>query len=100
MKRFNQVSIADIKMMQERLHYNDINGELRWKLPTSNRIRAGMRAGRTHENGHIEVRLENRYYMAHHVAWAIFYGAFPDKPIKHLNGNKSDNRLDNLSIKE
>lgn len=82
--------------MKEYFNYNPANGELRWKQAASTRARPGMRAGRTHENGHIEVRLKNRVYMAHHVAWALTYGEWPNFSIMHENGNKSDNRILNL----
>lgn len=34
--------------------------------------------------------------LAHRVAWAIHYGAWPKADIDHINGNRSDNRIANL----
>ena len=34
--------------------------------------------------------------FAHRVAWAIHYGEWPDGQIDHQNGNKSDNRIENI----
>ena len=33
---------------------------------------------------------------AHHVAWILSHGAWPDKVIDHINGMKDDNRICNL----
>ncbi len=37
-----------------------------------------------------------RRYYAHRIAWAMFYGAWPEREIDHINGNKHDNRIANL----
>jgi hypothetical protein len=34
--------------------------------------------------------------LAHRVAWAIYYGKWPEKQIDHINHIKSDNRINNL----
>lgn len=33
---------------------------------------------------------------AHRVAWAIYHGRWPSHSIDHINGDKSDNRIENL----
>lgn len=35
-------------------------------------------------------------YQAHRVAWAMIYGEWPTMEIDHINGNRSDNRIENL----
>lgn len=35
-------------------------------------------------------------YRAHRVIWAIFYGKWPKGQIDHINGLRSDNRIENL----
>lgn len=40
--------------------------------------------------------LAGRTYRAHRVAWAIFYGAWPELFLDHINQRRSDNRIANL----
>lgn len=35
-------------------------------------------------------------YRAHHVIWAMVHGAWPKDDIDHINGDRSDNRIENL----
>jgi hypothetical protein len=41
-------------------------------------------------------RLGKQNYFAHRVAWAIHWGEEPKELIDHINGVRSDNRIDNL----
>lgn len=34
--------------------------------------------------------------LAHRVVWAVLYGAWPDLPVDHINGCRTDNRPCNL----
>lgn len=36
--------------------------------------------------------------LAHQIAWVITKGVMPDGRLKHVNGDKTDNRINNLTI--
>jgi len=46
-------------------------------------------------NGYIRISYQNQMYLAHRLAWFIYYGYLP-KELDHINRNKSDNRIQNL----
>jgi len=85
-----------IDTFREYFNYNPVTGELRWRVSPATNVSAGYIAGRRHTNGHLEVGLKRRVYMAHHIAWVLYYGKAPDTTLVHINGNKADNRIENL----
>lgn len=46
--------------------------------------------------GYLGGSIFNRGVRAHRVAWAMFYGKWPEGEIDHINGNPADNRITNL----
>lgn len=38
----------------------------------------------------------DKMYLAHRVAWAIHYGEWPKSDIDHIDGDKKNNRINNL----
>ncbi|TJZ91511.1 HNH endonuclease [Paracoccus gahaiensis] len=46
--------------------------------------------------GHLCAEIRGRTYLAHQVAWALEYGYWPPEDIDHINGDPSDNRINNL----
>ena len=58
---------------------------------------AGKRAFITpHEGGLLRGRMARHNILAHHAAWALYYGEWPSSPILHKNDDGTDNRKENL----
>jgi hypothetical protein len=60
---------------------------------------ANKPAGGLHHSGYIHVRIGESYKIpAHILAWFYVYGEWRYDDIDHKNGDRSDNRLENLRI--
>lgn len=85
---------------REHLRYDGETGKFFWiKLPKRlNNQRlcfVGKEAGVVHHAGYIKLTLMGRPVSAHRLAWALYVGD-PPAEIDHINGIRSDNRLENL----
>lgn len=84
-------------MTPDRLHqlfeYRD--GNLFWKVDRFPRKTAGQKAGSVAKHGYVHVCIDRKVYLAHRLIWLMQTGKQPDH-IDHINGNRSDNRFENL----
>jgi hypothetical protein len=101
-------SIIDGSIVSQLLDYEPETGKLFW-LPRSiehfvgrpsflrfNAAFAGKEAfTATDSRGYKSGRIYDKTYPGHRVAWACHYGEWPDV-IDHINGDRSDNRLENM----
>lgn len=46
--------------------------------------------------GYVKISVDGRRYFAHRLAWLYVYGAWPSGTVDHINGDRSDNRIENL----
>lgn len=56
---------------------------------------AGKAAGNINSAGYLLIGLDGSTYLAHRIAWKLMHGDDPDY-IDHINGFRTDNRIDNL----
>lgn len=91
------------KELIEELEYNPDNGEF-IRLKRRGTVHAGTLAGvNPKTNGYIEIRVcsqstdgKSKKYKAHRLAWLYMTGEFPKLEIDHIDGNRANNKWDNL----
>lgn len=83
-------------MTQEYAHslfeYKD--GSLYWKVRKAQNTYIGKRAG-SPANGYESVYVDGRNWRIHRLVFLMQHGYLP-KMIDHINGNRKDNRIENL----
>lgn len=84
---------------QELLHkmffYDPNSGSLLFKPYLANKRKKQV-AGYPHSRGYLCVSIEGKKHLLHRLVWMFHYGSFPSKQIDHVNGIKTDNRIENL----
>lgn len=92
--------------VSERISYDPRTGETTWRYrevltpwdATFNASKAGQRAGSLWRHGYRMITLDGVRYGEHRIAWLLSYGEWPDGLIDHIDGNPSNNKLDNLRV--
>ncbi len=92
-----QEQTALILEMKKYLKYSqDVVGNLEWISNRPNCSRIGTKAGNKDSNGYLTLRFNYTKYKNHRVVWAFHKGYFPTMLMDHINGNREDNRIENL----
>jgi hypothetical protein len=79
----------------EVLFYNPRSGLFYWNLRTRTDLN-GMVAGKINPNGYRQIKIDQRYYYAHRLAFLYVLGRWPSEQVDHINRLKDDNRWKNL----
>lgn len=88
--------LPTLERLNELLSYDFETGVFRWKKAASRRIKVGAIAGTEGNRGYRLIRIYGTRYLAHRLAWKMHYGNDPKDQIDHINGVKTDNRIENL----
>lgn len=91
------------------------DGRIIWKSRPSTHFRSSENRGADHicanwnaryagseaiscltPSGHKTGRINDKMFYAHRIIWAMQTGSWPKNEIDHVNGNPTDNRIENL----
>jgi len=79
------------------LSYDPDTGVFIWISVRLGRCKKGNRAG-GFSHGYRRIRLGDRRYAEHRLAWLYMTGSWPEGELDHRNGNKQDNSWCNLRV--
>lgn len=83
------------KRLHELVSYDPETGIFIRKVNSGTAIEGDVAGGKC-GNGYILISLDGKQYSAHRLAWMYMHGSWPAKLIDHINGDKTDNRIQNL----
>lgn len=87
-------------LTQQRLHelldYAPQTGTFVWRVSRGVNQCKGKTAGCLGRSGYIQVCLDGQQYRAHRLAWLHVHGRWPDGPLDHIDGCRSNNAIANL----
>ena len=95
-RQLTEAQMQELLMrMKKNYTYDAATGRL-----TSSRLGRTIRGKKLGRRGYLCVlcRMDKRQFfvLLHHAVWAVCKGRFPTQQIDHINGDKTDNRIENL----
>ena len=73
------------------------NNSVVWKKSKC-KAKAGSLFGRDNGTGYLQGKIFNKLVYAHRIAWFLKYKEMPNGEIDHINGIRTDNRIENLRV--
>lgn len=86
-----------IEIIAKTFAYDPETGALTYREPRGT-LPAGRPAG-TPVRGGIRVMTSAGPVFAHRIIWHLMTGEWPRHPVRHINGDKTDNRWSNLEVR-
>jgi hypothetical protein len=81
---------------RERMRYEPDTGRLVWKTARKAQF-VGKESRSIDVSGYVQVNFRPGLVVkGHRLAWLLHYGEWPKSDLDHINGDRADNRIENL----
>lgn len=81
--------------LKELLSYDPLTGVFCWRGGQKKTV-AGAIAGGPDKDGYVLIKVDQKMYKAHRLAWLWMTGVWPSHEIDHVDLDKANNRFGNL----
>ena len=88
--------MIDQDTVKKLFYYDAESGMLIWRNGNGRNVKPWQEVKSKNGSGYYAVKINNKSYTAHRIAWLYTYGQFPTEDIDHKNRNRNDNHLCNL----
>jgi len=80
----------------ELFRYDEADGCLYWLKDRKSVAKAGSKVGCVHHTGYLKTKVKGKNLLVHRLIWFLVHGEWPSDKLDHINGDKRDNRINNL----
>lgn len=87
-----------LTLISQFLRYDPGTGHIYWRKALGSRTKAGELAGAYRPHCPVRIGIGGRYFNGEDIALYLLDGEWPVAPVRHLNGNRWDNRIENLEL--
>jgi hypothetical protein len=79
--------------------YDALTGDLYWReRPKQSRANITRPINGMDRRGYPKAKVNGRCITVHRIVWCMVHGDWPEGEIDHINGNRADNRIENLRL--